>query len=166
MSGPVAILYEDERGGVRDFPLHTVVNTVADLAARSPAKTPHLLRACEKEVPRMPHRVIVAIFDADKLHRLLRRSGDTSRDELLAELRGRCSDPRLRILLLEDNTESLVAAAATCLGREAPERKSKTSRDTLLSAAAWAAQSVRACVRAAVPSFATITDEICVLLPH
>jgi hypothetical protein len=169
----VAILYEDERGGVRDFPLHTlVVNSVADRLGLQPAQLKHrfedipkkgdskLLKACETEAPRMLHRVIVAIFDADKLHRLLKQPRDTSREELLQQLRARCSDPRLVILLLEDNVESLVSAAATCLGRDVPDQKSNTSRDKVLAAAAWAADTVRTCIREALPSFAHITEEL------
>ncbi|MCA9685333.1 MAG: hypothetical protein KC457_24350 [Myxococcales bacterium] len=102
----------------------------------------------------------MAIFDADKLHRLLNLSGDTPREELLGALRGRCEDPRLIILLLEENTESLLVAAATCQNKEAPARKSKTSRDALLASAAWAERAVRDCIREALPSFAKIVDEL------
>lgn len=173
-----AILYEDERGPVRDYPLHNLLlNVVSDIQGvqlghfkdqvravpkRGDSK---LMCACTEEVPKMPEPHILAIFDADKLHRLLNRPGDTPRQALLEELRGRCPDPRLQVFLLEENTESLILAAATCLGDPTPSRKSKTSRDSIFAKAAWwRLPEVRKCIVDSVPSFGAIAEALASLV--
>jgi hypothetical protein len=166
------IFYEDARSDIKQFGLHElVVACVSDLWGSVfwdsrgrfhaiPMKgDSNLLAACERDVPNMPHRLIFAVFDADKLHRLLYQSGRPSNDELLAELRRRCPDPRLHLFLLEDNTETVVNAAAACLG-EAPPAKNLLLRDSILNRAANAPPQVRERVRKAVPSFNSCVERI------
>ena len=107
----------------------------------------------------MPNAVIFAIFDADKLHRLLFDSGRPSNDELLARLRERCPDARLELMLLSENTETVVDAVADSLGEERPG-KDKLLRDRLLNRAAHGSRSVRDQVREAVASFDVIVTTI------
>jgi hypothetical protein len=95
----IAILYEDERGSVKDYPLHTLVCAcVADRSNQTIADVQPLIRAvpkkgdsklfeaCREEVERMRETTIFALFDADGLHRLLGKSGDTPLLELRTAL--------------------------------------------------------------------------------
>ncbi|KIG15736.1 hypothetical protein DB30_05306 [Enhygromyxa salina] len=171
----VPILYEDDRGPVKEFGLHElIVACVADewgqdwwavkgqfdaIPLKGAAK---LLAACERDVPDMPDALIFAVFDADKLHRLLFTSGRPSSDELLAELRRRCSDPRLSMFLLDQNTETVVDAVADCLGEPRPEKR-KLLRDRFLNRTAKGLRQHRDCVRAAVPTLDACVREIAAL---
>lgn len=178
MAAPkMVIFYEDQRGDEREFSLHTLV--VIAIAERLglpealvkaqlrpfPAKgDSNLLRTCELDVPDMRERCFVALFDVDKLHRLLKLPRDSEHDVLLAALRQRCSDERLHFMLLDRNTESLVEASAECLERPLPEIKTHLVRDKLLRAVARAVPSARDCVREKVPSFAAFIDRAAELL--
>jgi len=179
VSAVVAILYEDERGQVRDYPLHTlVVACVADaLGLGSEVVSPllravpkkgdsKLLKACKDEPPRMRELNVFALFDADKLHRLLKVPKDMPLPKQLAELQAQLLDPtRPRVFLLERNTETLVDAAADCLARPRPEAKSTLDRDKLLASAAWdLSRASRDCIRTHVPSFADFLDELTPLI--
>jgi hypothetical protein len=169
LSARVAVLYEDERNTqIRDYPMHRLVcMTLADMLGvdhrdveeqfhGSPVKgNGNLKRACES-VSNTRDRSVVIIIDSDKLARLLDLPKTTARAAQLAELARRYPDSRLQVLLLERNTESLIDAAAKCLGRETPERKNKLVRDQMLASAAWAAATVRTCIHDSMPSFAEI----------
>lgn len=170
----IAILYEDERGPVKHYPLHMLVCAcVADRASRPidevkgwlravPKKgDSKLLDACCEEVERMREGIVFALFDADGgLPRLLRKPGNTPLVELRAELESRFPTGRPRIHLLERNTETVVEAAADCLGRARPETKNKLDRDNLLASAAWDSHEIRRCIRERVPSFASFVDAV------
>lgn len=169
----IAILYEDERGSVKDYPLHTLVCAcIADRSSRSIAEVQTLLRAvpkkgdsklleaCQREVERMRETTIFALFDADGLHRLLGKPGNTPLPELRAALESQLSQGRPRIYLLERKTETVVEAAADCLGRPHPQTKNKIDRDNLLASGAWASPEARTCIRERVPSFAAVGDAL------
>ena len=175
MRAEVVILYEDEFGQVKDFALHRLVTAcVADTLGRSKQDVAPLLRAvpkkgdsklldaCLREAPRMREANVFALFDSDNLHRLLGLSGDTQLADQLAALRSRLPDEgRPRVFLLERNTETLVAAAADCLGREPPSGKSKLDRDKLLASAAWDySRASRDCIRERVASFDAFIAEL------
>lgn len=161
---PFPIFYEDSWGQAKEFGLHElVVACVADnldrdwweLKSRFEAipkrGVNNLLSACSDDVPDMPDPLIFAIFDSDKLHRALWRSGRPTEPELVAELRRRCPDGRLHMFLIP-NTEAVVEAVANCLG-ETPPAKDPLARDLLLTRGARRSHQRRDCARAAVPSF-------------
>lgn len=166
MSRPIPIFYEDDWGAVKEFGLHELlVSSIADakkvdywtLRPRFEAipkkGDSRLLAACRDDVPDMPDEQIFALFDGDKLHKLLYDSGRPEADEMLEELKRRCPDERLEIFLIFENTESVVNAAADCL-REARPAKNKLLRDRLLlKIARLPSQDGRDCVRSKVPSF-------------
>lgn len=169
----IAILYEDERGSVRDYPLHTLVCAcVADRSNRSITEVQTLLRAvpkkgdsklleaCRQEVERMREATIFALFDADGLHRLLGKPGNTPLPELRAALESQLPEGRPRIHLLERRTETVVEAAADCLERSRPQTKNKIERDKLLAIGAWGSREARTCIRERVPSFAAFVDAV------
>lgn len=165
MSRPIPILYEDDWGDVKEFGLHELlVSAIADtkgsnwwdLKGRYKANPKRgdakLLAACRDEVPLMPHPQMFAIFDGDKLHKLLFRSGKPEPEVLLEALRKECPDPRLHLFLLLKNTETVVDAAADCLGLPRPA-KDPLKRDRLLLKVARGLADGRDCVRRNVPSF-------------
>jgi hypothetical protein len=170
----IAILYEDELGPTSKFPLHMLVGacigdalgfTMKDIEpymrALPKKGNSKLLSACRTETPRMPERHIFALFDADQIHRLLGVRGDTSFPDLLDQLRSRVPDERVRIFLLERNTETVVGATADCLGLPRPEIKSKVNRDDFLARAAWDhSRASRDCIRDKVPTFAAFVDAL------
>jgi hypothetical protein len=176
---PIPIFYEDDRSDLKEVGLHELmVSCIADewgrdwwelrgrFAALPMKGDTNLLAACEQDVPDMPDPLIFAIFDADKLHRRLFESGKPSEDEILAALRRRCSDPRLHVFLLVNNTESVVDAVTDCLGLPRLE-KNKLQRDLHLNRAARYPREHRDCVRAAVPSFDHCVRQIAELSqPH
>jgi hypothetical protein len=165
MSGrPIPIFYEDSWGVAKEFGLHElIVSCVTDIQGKDwwerkghfeavPKNgVNNLLSACRDDVPDMRDRLIFAVFDSDKLHRHLFKSGRPSESELLVELRARYPDERLQLLLIH-NTEAVVAAVAKCLGEPLPA-KDTLPRDRLLTRAARESQHTRDCTRAAVPSF-------------
>jgi hypothetical protein len=161
----VPIFYEDEWGATSQFGLHElIVSCVADetnqdrwllrdrFKAHPKKSDSKLLASCRDEIVRWPHPLLFAIFDSDKLHKLLYSSGRPSLDELHAELRRRCPDPRLHVFLLEQNTETVVNATADCVGVPPPD-KNKLARDRLLNRVASGPRQQRDCVRKAVASF-------------
>lgn len=173
----MVIFYEDQRGDEREFSLHTLVVIaiaerlgLSEVAVKAqlrpfPAKgDSNLLKTCELDVPDMREHCFVALFDVDKLHRLLKLPRDSAQDVLVAALRQRCSDERLHFMLLDRNTETLVDASAQCLERSLPPVKTHLVRDKLLRAVARAMPSVRDCVREKVPSFAAFIDRAADLL--
>jgi hypothetical protein len=177
MRAKVAILYEDEHGAVRGFPLHTLVSAcvadtlgchtdeIAPLLRAVPKKgDSKLLTACKDEVPRMREPNVFALFDADGLHRLLKLPGNTSPRDQLAALCSQLPDPRLRVFLLDRNTETLVAAAADCLGDDQPPSKNTLIRDKLFGKAAWGSRASRDCIRDKVPSFDGFIAELIPLI--
>jgi hypothetical protein len=169
----IAILYEDERGPVRDYPLHTLVCAcIADRSDRLLADVQALLRAvpkkgdsklleaCREEVERMREATIFALFDADGLARLLRKPGETPLAELRSALESSFSAGRPRIYLLERKTETVVEATADCLQRPRPQTKNKIERDKLLASGAWGSRDARTCIQDRVPSFAAFVDAV------
>lgn len=175
MSSRIAIFYEDELvAGSKLFPLHLlVVACIADdlefalkdiepfLKAYPMKCDSKLLTACKSEPHRMREHHILALFDADQLHRLLGLRGDTPRPTLTSALQSQIPDPRVRVFLLDRNTETLVDATADCLGRERPGIKDKLNRDDFLARAAWDhSRASRDCIREKVPTFASFVDAV------
>lgn len=172
MTARVAVLYEDERNTeIKRYPMHRLVcTTIADQLGVDfrdveeqfhgmPKKgNGNLKRACES-VSKMRDRSIIVIIDSDKLANLLGLAKTTTPAALRAALAHRYPDGRLQVLLLEEATESLVDAAAKCLGRPTPP-KGKLDRDKVLDAAAAAPAAVRSCIRDSMPSFAAIIDAL------
>lgn len=169
----LAIFYEDSRmAGSTRYPLHDLVCACLSDALDQPYDAikalgraipkngdSKLLRACQIEVPDMREPVIVALFDADKMHKLLRQPGDTKPEALRAQLDAKIAQPRVETYLVEQNTESIVEAAADC--REQPRPgKNHLQRDKLLESAVWATREQRDCIRAKVPSFAHFIDTL------
>lgn len=97
---------------------------------------------------------LVTVFDDDQVRRLYRLETQACKTIVLEAIRNECSLSTLEIVLLEQNVESLVAAAARALSRPNPERKDPKLRDAvLMQLAAEATCDRRDRVRTEVPSF-------------
>jgi hypothetical protein len=167
----IAIFYEDERGPVAKFPLHTLVCAcVADDLGRTTADVQgkirgipkkgdsKLLMACEREVPKMREPCIFALFDQDQLHNLLKVPKST---DMIAALRARVPESRAFFYVLDPNIEGLLHKVSSCLDCPAPARKSKDERDRLLNRAAWNDdRRVRDCIRSGMESFRRFVDDV------
>ncbi|MFV8752023.1 hypothetical protein ACNOYE_15870 [Nannocystaceae bacterium ST9] len=79
---------------------------------------------------------------------------------MIRDLQSRIPDARVRVFLLDRNTETLVDASADCLALPRPQVKSKLGRDSLFARAAWDQRASRDCIRDKVPSFAAFVDAL------
>jgi hypothetical protein len=105
------------------------------------------------------NKAVFAVFDSDKVHEQLHIGPD---DDPVKAMHDRGVPPEVRILLLNQNTESLLQAVLGCEGAgpvELPKKK-PAKRDAILNRAADGARTLRDCVIGKVPSFKTIVDGI------
>lgn len=185
MTRPVTVLYEDQRGPTKGFGLHELVwRCVYDdidhdewacqraLDARPLKGVSKVLRACRDEAASISSdgRQIVAVVDDDAIRRELRLPRDATSEQVAKVVcEGSTAPEKVRVAVLVDNAESVIAAAAACdpaIDRSSVEialrkgRGALEARDAVLTVVAWGAPSVRACVRSRLPSF----DELVRLL--
>ncbi len=186
---PVAtILYEDQRGPTKGFGLHELLLSCIhdqlggerhDFRRRVegiPKKgNGSLLRCCEKDAARIAAdgRQLIAVFDNDKVRRLLNLAQAVSEDEVLQSIRARVRfEERFTPVLLHENLESVLEALGACdeaidKGQldAATREKSLLDRDLLLQRAAFSShQDVRDCVLARIPALKAIRDIVLGLL--
>jgi hypothetical protein len=97
---------------------------------------------------------LFAVFDDDEVRRLYGLERKACKSVVLESIRSTCPITSLTVVLLEENVETLVAAAARALGRAVPERKAPNVRDSILmKLAAESSRQRRDDVRAQVSSF-------------
>jgi hypothetical protein len=131
------ILYEDQRGPQKQFALHDLVLAcVADelgadvhvldlqkkLSGRPMKGVGTLLSSCRRDVCRLgpQGQRVFALIDNDRIRDQLRHEGVTaaaSADQVIQAIKapGKCVAPdQLEVILLEENTETLIKAAAEC----------------------------------------------------
>lgn len=167
----IQVLYEDQRGPRKGFGLHELlVNCVADrtgkdrhalggrLAAIPLKGNAKLLERCK--VAGAFGAPFVAVFDSDRVRRLLSLPPDATDAQVVGEIGTRSGRNEIAVALLDRNTETVVEAAAHCFG-EPPPQKSIDARDKLLLRAAWNPDDgVRKCIEVRVPSFAALADGV------
>jgi len=186
MSRPaVTILYEDQRGPRQGFGLHALVKAcVFDaingdrprveeaLRDHRPLKgAGNLLRTCREEIDLIASdgRAVIAVFDADEIRPLLKLPQSASAARVEAAIKKDCRAPdRLSVVLLEQNTESVIEAAADCdpgldaSRLEAALRKDLLERDALLlELSRERAQATRKCILGRMPSLQALVDLVC-----
>ncbi len=102
--------------------------------------------------------LIVAVIDDDKVRRHLGLPADASRDRVIEAVRARATCD-VAVVLLDRNTETLVAAAARAIDapaedvHQAIERKQHLARDRILTSAAHRSRNTRDAIRREVPTF-------------
>lgn len=177
----IYVLYEDRRGPVAQFgPHELLVSAVADDLGEDRAKVKdvihampkkgdsNLLKACTQEVTRIGAggEPVVAVFDDDRVRRLLKLPHETPKRAVAAQILADSSGKaQLIIRLLHANTESLVDACATCLGYKEAPKKHPDARDKVLNAAAWDTPDLRRRVRERVPTFGCLVTVVAGLWP-
>lgn len=174
MSAIAVILYEDRRGPQREFGLHNlVIACVADelggdvfslglaskLDGRPMKGVNNLLKSCRQDVRRLGPRGqrVFALIDDDEIRTQLKHEGvPRSADEAVViqaiKAPGRCVAPeQLEVLLLKDNTETVIEAARDCGADVSVERalqKDINARDRVFNHVAWSsARVIRDCIR-------------------
>jgi hypothetical protein len=177
---PVTVFYEDSAapGPIAGFgPHRLVVQCVADdlrvnaweLRGRLlgiPRGGSAVIRADCRENPSRfvsDGRLAFAVYDGDRLAKLLGLRGDACKAEIKTVLLGECPwREHLRVVILDRNLESVLSAARACDASLADERtwelalrrKLLAERDAILHRAATEARrTLRDCVRKAMPSF-------------
>jgi hypothetical protein len=117
-------------------------------------------------------RPVVAVFDNDRIRRLLKLPATATDTRVLQEiLKGTTSD-RLHVILLNRNMESVIKAAHECdpsIGQERVElalkKKDRLERDAILTRLTGPQfRSVRDCIRDKLPSFQALIDLLCELI--
>lgn len=165
------VIYEDSRGENGDFgPHELLMSLVADdiagdfwkirqACACVPANGITKALAAVASLSRFrgltkPGAPILAVFDNDAIREKLSLPSGATEAQVIGAIRNRCDQPgRLTIVLLQQNTETLVDAEADCAGSPRP-RKGPNERDMALLRVARDAtrRSIRDCIRQRVPS--------------
>lgn len=190
MTRPVTILYEDSAadGALKDYGPHLLVRQcVGDLLGKSPWELKQLeglpkngaskiRNECRRFPPQIGRdgRVVVAVYDADKIHRETRLPAAACKGQIKEALRVGCSwQERLVVVLLERNIESVVEAVRACapaivadeVWGQAVDRKNLNARDVVLRRAASPPErALRECVLQRVPSLAYLVHKLVVAL--
>jgi hypothetical protein len=165
----IYILYEDQRGPTTQFgPHELLMSCVADaldvprrdlrdrLRAIPLKGDSNLLANCHRRTAAIAPRgePVVALFDDDKIRRLLKLPASTSKQDVAMNVLTQSrAEWQLVVWLLQDNIDTLVEAAASCIGRP-PGAKSPTARDRILLSIAWGPREQRDGLGRLVPSFA------------
>ena len=176
MGRPVIVLFEDARSpavktALDDLLISCVADTlgIEDRQALRPwlqvslrKGNASLLDDC-RHVDDIARRgeLVVAVFDDDKVRRLLGLPGKTPASRVEAAIKKGCPNPTgLEVVLLEKNMETLLRAARDCQVEAADETwnsaiagKRLNARDQILKKLAFGARTFRDCVRKRVRSF-------------
>jgi len=185
----VCVLYEDQRGPQRSFGLHELAKAcVRDrLEAQPRHEIDQALNDCrplrgDSNVLKKFHedvddiaadgRPIVAVFDNDRIRRLLKLPAKATDAQVRQEIRKGTFSDRLHVILLNRNMESVIKAAHECdpsinQGSVdlAIKKKDRLERDAILARLTGAQfRAVRDCVREKLPSFQDLVDLLCELI--
>jgi hypothetical protein len=182
----VVVFYEDRQSEASsEFGLHQLlISLLADsggggrpeylrgVTGRPCKGRDHLLKMMANQAraeSRGRGRWVVGLLDRDKIADALSVPvPQDAADGWIAEqlMAGAGSMPRQHIVLLHDNTESVLAAVGTCDPsvdpdqlRQAVDEKNLLMREVLLRRAAWSRQ-LRECVTRAVPSLLRLRDVV------
>jgi hypothetical protein len=180
------ILYEDRRGPEKEFGLHNlVVACVADdtgedrfslrrkLDGRPMKGVQNLLRSCRRDIRRLSPKGqrVFALIDNDAIRQQLKHEGVTNDAEdavIVRAIKSGCDAPeKLHVILLKENTETVLEAAKRCdedlpgpLLAKALE-KDINARDAVLNTVAWRSErATRDCVRGHVPALNEMTQAL------
>ena len=188
MMRPITILYEDSAadGQVKEYGPHMVVRQcVADRLQKSPWElstlegmprngASNIVKDCRRVPPQVGRdgRLVVAVYDADKIHREVKLPAGACKSQIKPVLRAACTwQERLVIVFLEKNIESVLEAVCACtaipveLRRLAIERKQRNERDIVLrKILSPSDRAVRDAVLLRVPSLAYPIDKLVIAL--
>ncbi|MFT3768721.1 MAG: hypothetical protein QM820_25020 [Minicystis sp.] len=189
MTAVLTILYEDARGQTKGFGLHTLVKACvfdamngdrhrveAALADARPLKgVQNVLRACREDIDLIAAdgRTVVAVIDNDAIRHHLRLPRTATDAEVDQAIKKGCRAPdRLHVILIKQNTESVLEAAAACdptLEAKRVERaiahKDLLERDAILTEISRErSRPTRDCVLGRMPSLGALVEVLCKML--
>ncbi|MGK4004965.1 hypothetical protein WMF31_20215 [Sorangium sp. So ce1036] len=190
MTSLAVILYEDQRGPEKEFGLHNlVVACVADdtgkdrfalrreLDGRPMKGVQNLLRSCRRDICRLSSRgqQVFALIDDDAIRHQLKHEGVSESAEDAAVVRAikeKCGAPeRLHVVLLKENTETVIQAAEHCdkgLTRSLVAQalqKDVNARDAIFNRISWQSdRAVRDCIRQRVEAIQEIVKALITLV--
>jgi hypothetical protein len=182
----VIVLYEDSRApGAKPFGPHRFVTQlasdrlekgieeVAKLVHANPRNGNSKLRTeCQRNLEKLSNGpgTVIAVYDSDKVAKLVERPPAACRRDLIVELKRGCEPKEsLTIVLLEENTETLLVELRRLEGglvsdeewRKAIDGKALNERDLIFTAASRRSKrELRAKLVAAVPSLGRLVDKI------
>lgn len=188
MSPLLLILYEDKRGPEKEFGLHNfVLACIADelgadvytlklhqkISGRPMKGVNKVLASCRKDIHRLgpQGQPVFALIDDDVIREHLRHEGvaaDAEDRVVIEAIKAKCVAPdKLEVILLKDNTETVIEAAGRCDGSipkaavQQALQKDPMARDRVLNRLAWAhGRAERDCVRAAVPALQSLVERV------
>lgn len=185
----VCVLYEDQRGPQRSFGLHELAKAcVRDRLEPQPRHEidqalndcrplrgdSNVLKKFREDVDNIAAdgRPVVAVFDNDRIRRLLQLPAKATDAQVLQEIRKGTSSNRLHVILLNRNMESVIKAAHECdpsISQESVDlaisNKDRLERDVILTRLTGAQfKVVRDCIREKLPSFQELVDLLCELI--
>lgn len=125
----------------------------------------NLLAACRNANEARNFRHVFAVFDGDKVRSIdsLGLSPGACKQQVRSAIQS--ASPyaaQLKVVLLERNLETVVAAVQRCKSLPETGRLKLPERDAVLASIAWRAEAapVRACVLQAVPSLQYLVDRL------
>jgi hypothetical protein len=137
------------------------------------------LHAVQNDLPNIAAdgRPVIAIFDNDRIRELLGLPNNSSDDEVCAEIQSGCAT-QLHVVLLKENTESILQAAEVCakktgvtldpeMLRQAIVKKEPPARDALfyrISKAEY--RELRDCIRERMVSLTPLIEHLARILPN
>jgi hypothetical protein len=185
----VCVLYEDERAPQKGFGLHELAKAcVRDHFEHQPREDidealkdcrplggdTKVLKKFREDVDTIAAdgRPVVAVFDNDRIRRLLKLPAKATDARVIEELLKDTSSERLHVILLNRNMESVIKAAHECdpsIDKErvdlAIKQKDRLERDAILARLTGAQfRAVRDCIREKLPSFQELVDLLCELI--
>lgn len=178
---PATVLYEDSRGPSGKFGFHRFLcQCVADqldcplssverqMTAIPKKGDSEVLKAIERDASRLARGRgwLLAVFDNDKIRRLLQLAHDTPDGSVVTEIKTRCELKDLfEVVLLDRNMESVLAAVKECAPRiqasrfeQAIDRKNRTERDNIFQQVTFGERSIRDCILGKNKSVRAIRD--------
>lgn len=151
---------------------HELVKAMED--CRPMKGSGNLLGTCKNDIKDITgdSRNVIAVFDRDRAAELLKLPRESSDEDIIRSIMEACGFPeRLQVLLLGENTESLIRAAGECdqsIRRERIAkalRKKMNERDLIFQAVSKQDKSaIRNCILEEVPSFREIVERTIQLL--
>lgn len=174
----VTVLWEDQSSSIRaGFGPHELLvscladelpigrNTIKNLVESNPRKGNGNVRASlKKDLTKLSNSgPVIAVLDRDKILDLWKKPGPPPADcwkEIDARMKSEAPG-EYRLLLIEQNIESLLEAACASLSQPVPEKKpNPNERDAILNSAAWHNAAVRDDIRQRCPSFDRIVCRV------
>jgi hypothetical protein len=179
------LLYEDQHGPTKQFGLHKfIMRCVCDECGVAPEQQykvfgsveerpmkgdSKVLRALWNDLPNIAAKgeMVIAILDNDKIREALGLAKQAPDDKVCETILAKCAGP-VHIVLLKENTESILRAARECGGvndtdlfERAVTAKEPPARDIIFgNISKLAAKNIRDCIRDKIGSLGPLINRV------